>query len=185
MSSALSRDGKLSAGPQRRVPSAFHQRDYGGRHEGTARVPVPDGQPGRHFRLTGRGSTSAADRKFAVYEFSLLFSQLKPTRTVEIAPGVKPSETDFIGDVAVSPDGKTVYAADLYHDSVAVVDLQSGPRLRDITKPAMRPYRILIHPDGKSCFVSSWADGTVYWHEARTGSRLRVLLGPRHGPERP
>jgi DNA-binding beta-propeller fold protein YncE len=179
MSSALSRDGKfllvLNGGyhpPTISVISAGDMKE-------AARVPVPDGWLGLTFSPDGTRIYVGGGSKYAVYEFSFSSDgQLKPTRTIEIAPGVKPGENDFIGDVALSPDGRTIYAADLYHDSVAVMDLPSG-RVTGRNKTGRRPYRILFHPDGKSYFVSSWADGTVYWHDARTGSEItRLALGP-------
>ena len=42
------------------------------------------------------------------------------------SPEAQRSAQDFIGDVAVSPDGRLIYAADLYHDSIVVIDAQSG-----------------------------------------------------------
>jgi DNA-binding beta-propeller fold protein YncE len=179
MSSALSRDGKfllvLNGGYRPPTISVISATDM----KEAARVPVPDGWLGLTFSPDGTRVYVGGGSKYAVYEFSFSSDgQLKPTRTIEIAPGVKPGETDFIGDVAVAPDGKTVYAADLYHDSVAAVDLQSA-RVTGRYKTGRRPYRILFHPDGKSYFVSSWADGIVYWHDARTGSEItRLRLGP-------
>ncbi len=41
------------------------------------------------------------------------------------AAGVKSAA--FIGDVALSPDAHLLYAADLYSDSIAVINLQIGP----------------------------------------------------------
>src|SRR5207244_10804152 len=85
---------------------------------------------------------------------------------------------DFIGDVAVSPDGRLLYASDLYHDSIVVINPQSG-RVIERYKTGRRPYRILFHPDGKSFFVSSWADGAVYLHDAGNGSEIgRIRVGP-------
>jgi YVTN family beta-propeller protein len=85
---------------------------------------------------------------------------------------------NFIGDVAVSPDGRLIYAAEMYHDSIAVINPQSG-RVIDHFKTGRRPYRILFRPDGKAFFVSSWADGTVYLHNITNGAEIgRVRLGP-------
>ena len=79
---------------------------------------------------------------------------------------------DFIGDVALSPDGRLIYAADLYHDSIVVINPQSGMVIERI-KTGRRPYRILFHPDGKSFFVTSWADGTMGHYDTATGNQLR------------
>ena len=85
---------------------------------------------------------------------------------------------DFIGDVALTPDGHLIYAADLYHDSVVVINPQSG-MLIDRFKTGRRPYRILFHPDGKSFFVTSWTDGSVGHYDTNSGNQLAtVRLGP-------
>ncbi len=70
-----------------------------------------------------------------------------------MAPDGKLSNREFVGDVTFSPDGRLLYAAELYKDDVAVVNPQSGMVISRY-KTGRRPYRILFHPDGKSFFVT-------------------------------
>ncbi|MBV8842747.1 MAG: beta-propeller fold lactonase family protein, partial [Bryobacterales bacterium] len=144
-----------------------------------ARVPVADGWLGLTFSPDGSKVYVGGGSKNSVYEFTFSAAgELRPARQFEIAPGAKPGALDFIGDVAVSPEGQLLYAAELYHDSVAVIDAQSG-RVAAHYKTGRRPYRILPDPDGKSFLVSSWADASVYRYETRTGSEMsRIRLGP-------
>ena len=86
---------------------------------------------------------------------------------------------DFIGDVQFSPDGHLLYAADLYHDSVVVVNPQSGLVISRI-KTGRRPYRILFHPSGKSFYVSSWADGSIGQYDTNTGNLLATTRVGAH-----
>ena len=81
---------------------------------------------------------------------------------------------DFTGDVAISPDGRLLYACDLYHDTILVVNPQSGTVIERF-KTGRRPYRILFHPDGKSFFVTSWADGAMYHHQTSNGQQLQMV----------
>ena len=179
MSSALSKDGKfllvLNAGYR---PPTVSVLAVDGMKE-IAKVPVADGWLGLTFSSDGSRVYVGGGSKYCVYEFSFSSDgQLKPARTLDVAPGKKPGEQDFIGDVAVSPDGQSILAADLYHDSVVMFDVRSG-RMAQRHKSGRRPYRILFAPDGKNYFVSSWADGSVYLYETRSGSETtRIRLGP-------
>ena len=88
---------------------------------------------------------------------------------------------DFVGDVQLSPDGRLIYAADVFSNLIVVVNPQSG-RVIDRFKTGRRPYRIVFHPDGKSYFVSSWADSAVYQYSTVNGEELgRIRLGPHTG----
>ena len=51
---------------------------------------------------------------------------LTPARTFAVVPQAQRGAQDFIGDVAFSPDGRLLYAANLYRDSISVVNPQSG-----------------------------------------------------------
>jgi DNA-binding beta-propeller fold protein YncE len=180
MSSALSSDGKyllvLNAGIR---PPSVSVVDVANRKE-TGRTPVPDawlglvGAPSNGLFYVGGGSSGK------VYELSLS-PDGKLTRTREFAvttsqlPGAP-----FIGDVALSPDSRVLYAADLYGDSIAQVNLQSG-KMVDHWKTGRRPHRILVTPDGAHLLISSWAENTVYEHESGTGiltTKLRVGAHP-------
>ena len=178
MSTALSPDGRyllvLNGGykpPTISVLDAATGREL-------HRVPVADGWLGLTFSPKGDRVYVSGGSRAAVYEFSFADGALEATRTFPVVPPDKRTHTDFIGDVALTPDGRLIYAAELYHDSVVVINPQSG-MIVDRVKTGRRPYRILFHPDGKSFFVTSWADGSVGHYDTASGNQLTtVRLGP-------
>ena len=111
----------------------------------------------------------------AVLEFTFSpTGELKASREISAGP---PAVMNFIGDVAVSPDGRTILAGDLFHDRVLAINAQSG-QVTGAFKSGRRPYRILFHPDGKSFFVSSWADASVYEYSLPSGNEMaRARVG--------
>lgn len=140
-----------------------------------ARIELKDSLHGvalrGNFVYVGGGATGA------VFEIRLEGHQLTLTRTLSAAPAVVPSAGIFIADVALSPDGKRLYAADISGSAIAVIDLESG-RLKQRIPTAKMPYRILFHPDGKQFLVTSWSGGEMVRHEAASGTILqRVPLG--------
>ena len=178
MSSALSKDGKyllvLNAGY--RPPSiSVVTTDSEPRVVSTA--PVADAWLGLAFSPDGSHVYVGGGSKASVFEFTFSNGELKPARELVVVPQTERHETDFIGDVAVSPDGTRLYAADVYHDSIVVLNLQSG-RVMERYKSGRRPYKILFHPDGKAFFVSSWADGSLYLYNASNGGEIgKIPLG--------
>jgi len=178
MSCALSKDGKylvvLNGGynpPSLSVIDTATQRELG-------RTPVIDAwlgltfSPDGHTLWVGGGSTAS------ILEFAFgADGSLKPGRTFPLVN--HPGEQDFIGDVAESPDGRLLYAADVFHDSVLVVNPQSG-RVIGRFKTGRRPYRILFHPKGDSFFVTSWADGTLQQLNTANGSVLNTVRTGAH-----
>ncbi len=179
MSSAISPDGKfllvLNGGykpPSISVLSVTPVREI-------SRVPVADGWLGLAFSPNGRMVYVGGGSRNRVFEYTFSSTgELKPSREFELNPGTPITPQNFVGDVAVSPDGRLIYAADLFHDSIVVINPQSGMVIERF-KTGRRPYRILFHPDGKTFFVSSWSDGTVYQHSWSNGEELgRIRLGP-------
>ncbi len=173
MSSAVSEGGKyllvMNAGYN---PPSISVINIAEKHE-VGRTPLPDCwlgltvAPRNHLVYVGGGSSAK------IYELSLNLESGTLTRTREFAavPDLSRKGVAFIGDVAVSPDAHLLYAADLYSDSIAVINLQSG-RLIDRWKCGRRPYRILVAPDSRQIFVSSWADAAVYQYDANSGALL-------------
>jgi DNA-binding beta-propeller fold protein YncE len=177
MSAALSPDGRyllvLNAGynpPSISVIDTTTEKELG-------RTRVPDGWLGLTFSPKADRVYVGGGSRASIFEFEFKEGALAPARTFELVPKEKRTHTDFIGDVQFDPSGRLLYAADLFHDQVLVVNPQSGVVIERFPT-GRRPYRILFHPDGKSYFVSSWADGSVYHHDTAKGAQLgRVRLG--------
>lgn len=174
MSCALSKNGKylvvLNGGyrpPSLSVININEQREVG-------HVPVADGWLGLTFSPDGHTIWVGGGSRGAIFEFSFDddLGEIKAGRTFKIYED--PTARDFIGDVAVSPDGHLLYAADLYHDSIVVVNTQSGTQIARFPTHR-RPYRILFHPNGKSLFVTSWADGVLQQLQTTDGYQLAMV----------
>ena len=118
----------------------------------------------------------AEDRRRRSYEFSFDENgKLQPARTFEIVKAARPDRARFHRRCRDrSPDGHLLYACDLYHDAIVVVNTQSGIVI-DRFKTGRRPYRILFNPDGKSFYVTSWADGSLYHHQTSNGALMQTL----------
>src|SRR6478672_3375173 len=176
MASAISPDGRhllvLNGGynpPSISVIDTASARELG-------RTRVADAWLGLTFTPKGDRVYVGGGSRAAVFEFTFSNGALQPARTFTVV--AKPTNRDFIGDVALSPDGRLIYAADLYHDQVVVINPQSGMVIEHF-KTGRRPYRILFPPDGKSFLVTHWADGTLGKYDAASGSRLdTVRVGP-------
>ena len=175
MSSALSPDGRflvvLNGGYR---PPSLSVLDTKDGHE-IGRMQVADAWLGLAFSANGRTLWVGGGSQASIFEFTFDENgKLQPSRTFEIVKASDRTSHDFTGDVAISPDGHLLYACDLYHDSIVVVNTQSGVVI-DRFKTGRRPYRILFHPDGKTFYVTSWADGTMYRHQTSNGAQLQLV----------
>lgn len=141
--------------------------------EPASSAPVADAWLGLAVSPNGRTVYVSGGGSANVFEFALSAEgMLTPRRTFSLAP-------DFVGDVALSPDGRLLYAALLTRDTIAVINPLTGIVIERI-RTGRRPYRILFHPAGRSFYVSAWADAAVIQHKAETGERLSVLrVGPQ------
>jgi DNA-binding beta-propeller fold protein YncE len=174
MSSVLSPDGRyllvLNGGV---APPSISVIDINSHNE-VSRTPVEDGWLGLTFNPKGDRVYLGGGSKASIFEFAYVGGKLTPTRTFTIVAAGKRVWQDFVGDVAFSPDGRMLYAAELYKDSIAVINPLTGFLVGHI-KTGRRPYRILFHPDGQSFFVTSWADGSLSQYQASDGSPLASI----------
>src|SRR5580765_1505265 len=171
MSTALSPDGKylLVLNGGYRPPSVSVIETASGRVTGS--VPVADGWLGLAISPKGDTVYVGGGSKASLFEFAFANGVLTPARTFVVVPQAQRGTQDFVGDVAFSPDGRLLYAANLYRDSISVVNPPSGMVIGQI-KTGRRPYRILFHPDGKSFFLTHWADGTMGQYDTAGGSMM-------------
>ena len=171
ISSATSADGKymlvLNSGA---TPASISVIDVATAKE-LNRTPVPDAWLGLTLTKAGDKVYVGGGAQAAVFEFNFKAGVLTPGRTFPIAVGKDKTPQDFAGDVKLAPDGHLLYVANLYRDTVVVMNPQSGLILSKF-KTGRRPYRILFHPSGKTLYVSSWADGTIGQYDVNSGQRL-------------
>jgi YVTN family beta-propeller protein len=73
----------------------------------------------------------------------------------------------FIGGLAISPDGKLLFAVHVLGQIISVVDLDTAHVLRSIALPA-EPYTCAVSPDGATLFVSLWGGAKVLLFDAKT-----------------
>ena len=174
LSAAVSPDGKFLLALNAGAHPSISVVETGAMKE-AARLTIADAGLGLAFSPDGRRVYAGGGSRNVVFEFTFSpAGELKPAR--EISAG-QPAPMNFIGDVAVSADGRTVLAADLFHDRVLVINAQSG-QATGALKSGRRPYRILFHPDGQSYFISSWADASVYEYSLPSGTEMaRVRVG--------
>jgi DNA-binding beta-propeller fold protein YncE len=137
-------------------------------------ISVPDAWLGLTFSPQGDRVYVGGGSQAAVFEFGFAEGRLTPRRTFSLTPPEKRTGNDFAGDVAFDPAGRLLYAADLFHNSIAVINPQSGVVIERFAT-GRRPYRILFPPGGKTFLVSSWADGSVYQHETDQGAVIEKL----------
>src|SRR4029079_891779 len=144
---------------------------------------VADGWLGLTFSPKGDRVYVGGGSRASVFEFTFAQGALQPARTFVVVPEEKKTNRDFIGDVALTPDGRLIYAADLYRDSLVVINPQSGMVIERI-KTGRRPYRILFQPGGKSFLVTSWTDGSVGQYQTQDGSLITTLRLAPHPADR-
>ena len=143
-------------------------------------VRVPDAWLGMALTPNGRLLYVSGGSRAQVYEISLDDNgKLELKRTFPVVAEQDRTHRDFIGDVQLDPAGRLLYAADLFHDQVLVINPSSG-RVIEKFKTGRRPYRILFHPDGKSYFVTSWADASIHQHETANGQQLNFVRVGQH-----
>ncbi|HEV3057510.1 MAG TPA: bifunctional YncE family protein/alkaline phosphatase family protein [Vicinamibacterales bacterium] len=92
-----------------------------------------------------------------VQEFTYADGTLTSARTFTL-PAQK-GDT-FAGGLAVSGDGRWLYATRLFAMTLSAIDLTSGQVTETISLPA-EPYTCVVSPDGQTVFVSLWGGQQV------------------------
>ncbi len=163
--SVLTPDGKYLV-MLTQQPAAVAVYRVGATLQAGARAELPDAGFGLTMTQNGRTLYVSGGEKSAVYEYTLSAAgELKAARTFEVAPA------DFIGDVALSPNDRLLYATSFNRDQVLVINPQSG-RVIERVKTGRRPARIQFQTLGTSFFVTSWGNSAVYQHRVETAEAM-------------
>ncbi len=95
-------------------------------------------------------------------------------------PGInrpEPVEQSFVGGIAISPDGRYVYAVHVLGEALTMLDIKSG-LVRGTVDVGAEPYTCLVSPDGKTVFVSVWGGARILAFDAATlEKRGEVAVG--------
>ena len=174
MSTALSRDGRyllvLNGGYN---PPSISVIDTTINTE-LSRTRLADAWLGLALSPRGDRVYVGGGSRAGVFELAFAEGKLTETREITIVEQAKRTWQDFIGDVQITPDGRLLYAADIFHDSLVVLDAATGAFVTRV-KTGRRPYRIQFLPDGKTYLVTNWADGTVSQFQTSDNSPMTTL----------
>jgi DNA-binding beta-propeller fold protein YncE len=119
---------------------------------------------------------SAGAAQNSVQELSFGAGVLTPARTIPLPP--MDGDT-FANGLAISPDGKTLYATQLFAMTVSAVDLGSGQVLKTASLAA-EPYSVLASADGRYVFVSIWGASMVAVLDSRTLQTVDTIVTGDH-----
>jgi YVTN family beta-propeller protein len=92
-----------------------------------------------------------------VQEFTYVDGSLTKARTFSL-PAIA-GET-FVGGLAISPDGRTLYATRVFAMTLSSIDVATGQVTQTVKLPA-EPYACTVSPDGRTIFVSLWGGRQV------------------------
>ncbi|WP_328222541.1 beta-N-acetylglucosaminidase domain-containing protein [Streptomyces sp. NBC_00104] len=122
----------------------------------------------------GDGTPRALTANFSGASVSSI--DLSSGKSTDIAVGNNP------GDVVVSADGRTAYAANQGSDSVSVIDVARGTVTGTVAVGRV-PAGLAVTPDGGTLWVANYTDGTVQPVDTGTlkaGATVTVGSGPEN-----
>jgi DNA-binding beta-propeller fold protein YncE len=99
-------------------------------------------------------------------------------------PGIshpEPVEQSFVGGLAISPDGRYLYAVHVLGEALTKLDIKSGLVVRTVDVGA-EAYTCVLSPDGRMVYVSVWGGAKVLAFDAATlDSRGEIAVGEHPG----
>jgi YVTN family beta-propeller protein len=96
-------------------------------------------------------------------------------------PGInrpEPVEQSFVGGIAISPDGRNVYAVHVLGEALTMLDVKSG-LVRGTVDVGAEPYTCLMSRDARTVFVSVWGGAKILAFDAATLEK-RAMAGGEH-----
>ena len=141
-----------------------------------ATVPVDHAWLGLAWHPDGKRLFSSGAAQNAIYEFAWSGDTLKPAGQIRVAsPVLQPTFNDlkgsgFMGGIAVTPDGKRLFAVHVLGAALSMIDLDRRVVTKTVDLPA-EPYSALVSADGRTLFVSLWGGARILLFDAATLER--------------
>ncbi|HXN76669.1 MAG TPA: alkaline phosphatase family protein, partial [Gemmatimonadaceae bacterium] len=146
-------------------------------------IPLPAAFLGITFSPDGKSLYVSGGNEDLIYRFDWRDGQATLADSIALAVKQKgKSGTRYPAGIAISRDGRTLYAAENLGDSLAVVDIASRRVVQRIATERY-PYGVVAAPDG-TVYVSAWNGWTVSALPPRAngtlgeGTRIRVARHP-------
>jgi YVTN family beta-propeller protein len=155
------------------------------RLEVVQKMPLDHAWLGLVWHPDGRRLFSSGAADNSVSEIEWRNGRLAPGRTFTLAPPQKRlgderlENPGFVGGLALSPQGGTLYAAHVFGESLAAVDTETGRVLARAPLPA-EAYTTLVSPDGRTVYVSVWGAARVALFEPVTLRPLGEIAVGEH-----
>jgi DNA-binding beta-propeller fold protein YncE len=155
------------------------------RYEVVQKMPLDDAWLGLVWHPDGRRLFSSGAQDNSVREIEWRGGRLVLGRTLALAPPQRKVADDrlenagFVGGLALSSDGRTLYAAQVYGESLAAVDVETGRVLARAVLPA-EGYTTLVSPDDRTVLVSVWGAARIALFEPLTLRPLGEIAVGEH-----
>ena len=145
-------------------------------------IPLPAVFLGLAFSPDGKSLYVSGGNQDVIYRFDWRGGSATLADSIVLATKEKgKSGTRYPAGIALSPDGRTLYAAENLGDSLAVVDLAERRVIQRLATERY-PYGVAVAPDG-TVYASAWGGWTVSVFTPRENGKLgegaRVRVG-RH-----
>lgn len=139
----------------------------------TSTVEVDHAWLGLAWHPDGTRLFSSGAAQNVVNEFVWNGEALKQASQVKLGePALRPTfetldNSGFIGGIALTPDGRRLFAAHVLGRAVSMIDLATRAITRTVRLDA-EPYSVLASADGRSVFVSLWGGAKLLTLDAAT-----------------
>ena len=140
------------------------------------RVMLDSAWLGLAFHPDGTRVYSSGSAKNRVDEFSWDKASLKKIGELALP---RPANDSFVGGLAVSPDGKRLYAVHVLGEKLHAVDLETRAVVKTIDLPA-EPYTVLVSSDSATLYLSLWGGSKVLVFDARDLSLKKEIEVGEH-----
>ena len=145
------------------------------------RVPLDHAWLGLTWHPDGQRLYSAGAAQNTVQELIWNNARLTKDKVIKIA---EPDPTDhskngFVGGLAITPDGTTLFALQVFAKTLTAIDTTSRALKKTITLEA-EPYTAMVAPDGKTLFVSSWGGAKILLFNPATLEKIGEVAVGEH-----